>query len=210
MKRSIAFILNSLLIIFECIGLILAFRENGPALFVFYTQLSNIVLLAAAAVYVYNELTDGRSNSSVPKEITYFKYIGTSLVTVTLLVVIFVLVPFAIPSGKKVVMHVLFGNASLYHHVICPILALISFLGFEEKVDLTLRQNVFAVIPTLTYAVVLVILNLLRVVTGPYPFLMVYDQPVYMSFVWAAIILGIAFLIALVLRKCKKQKRSVS
>jgi len=35
------------------------------------------------------------------------------------------------------------------------------------------------------YAVVIVICNILRIIEGPYPFLRVYDQPIYMTILYA-------------------------
>ena len=39
----------------------------------------------------------------------------------------------------------------------------------------------------------------MRVVEGPYPFLRVYEQPVYMSIIWVIVILGSAYGIAFLL-----------
>ena len=46
---------------------------------------------------------------------------------------------------------------------------------------------------TIAYAIVFITLNILKVYEGPYPFLMVYKQPVYMSIVWFILIVGGAF-----------------
>ena len=54
-------------------------------------------------------------------------------------------------------------------------------------------------LPTLIYALILMALNLMRVVEGPYPFLRVYEQPVYMSIIWVIVILGSAYGIAFLL-----------
>ena len=51
-------------------------------------------------------------------------------------------------------------------------------------------------IPTVIYAVVVVILNILKLLEGPYPFLYVYKQPWYISLVWAVGIVGANLLCA--------------
>ena len=63
-----------------------------------------------------------------------------------------------------------------------------------------------ALLPTLVYALVLVILNLAKLVDGPYPFLKVYQQPVYMSCIWVLAILGGAYLIAALLARMLNRK----
>ena len=62
------------------------------------------------------------------------------------------------------------------------------------------HHTALAMVPTLLYGVVAIILNVLRVWHGPYPFLYVYEQPVWLTAVWVVVILGAAFLIALLLR----------
>ena len=73
------------------------------------------------------------------------------------------------------------------------------FLKKEPHLDA--KSAFTATIPTLIYAIVLIILNILGVVDGPYPFLRVMNQPVYMSFVWFIVIVGGAFFLALLLQK---------
>ena len=65
-------------------------------------------------------------------------------------------------------------------------------------------------IPPVLYAAVIVTLNLTRTVRGPYPFLLVYEQPVWASLLWAGVILGTAWLIALLLVLVKRGRRSSS
>ena len=44
-------------------------------------------------------------------------------------------------------------------------------------------------------------LNVLCLVEGPYPFLMVYNQPILQSILWIIIIYAITYAIALILKK---------
>ena len=85
-------------------------------------------------------------------------------------------------------------------HIICPVLAAVSFFALEGWAPFPKRDIVKALIPTLAYALVAVILNILRVIEDPYPFLMVYAQPWYMSVLWCVVILGIAAILALSVR----------
>lgn len=56
--------------------------------------------------------------------------------------------------------------------------------------------ELIALAPTLAYALAAILLNLCRIIEGPYPFLMVYAQPWYASVMWCIVILGIAGLLA--------------
>jgi len=60
-------------------------------------------------------------------------------------------------------------------------------------------------IPTIIYAIISIILNILKVMDGPYLFLHVYNQPIYASVLWIIGILGGAYLIALGIKEIKKE-----
>ena len=95
----------------------------------------------------------------------------------------------------------------LYTHTLCPLIAFFAFEIFAPK-KFGWRDVWMATGLTLVYGVVIVVLNILRVIEGPYPFLMVYKQPVVMSVVWIAVIVGGAYAVAwgLIVRKLRKAK----
>ena len=64
---------------------------------------------------------------------------------------------------------------------------------FESHNIKGLKDNFRAIYFTLIYAAIFITLNILKVYEGPYPFLMVYKQPVYMSIIWFILIVGGAF-----------------
>lgn len=96
--------------------------------------------------------------------------------------------------------YLLFRNELLYHHLLCPILSIITFIYFDDIKNYTKLDNLLASLVTLIYGIVLIILNILKIVDGPYPFLQVYKQPAIVSIIWAVTILSITYLIALILR----------
>lgn len=69
----------------------------------------------------------------------------------------------------------------------------ISFIFFEKHDIKGFKDNFRAIYFTIAYAVVFIILNILKVYDGPYPFLQVYNQPIYMSVIWFIVIVGGAF-----------------
>jgi len=80
-------ILNIIIIILECIGLYNCL-ELGTKMFLLYTVLSNIILLISSIYYVYTKLRNKNIKNAI-----IFRYISTICTTLTLLVVIFILVP---------------------------------------------------------------------------------------------------------------------
>ena len=90
-----------------------------------------------------------------------------------------------------------------YHHTLCPILAIISYIFFENN-KIKKKDIPYTMIFTITYTIILIICNILHIIEGPYPFLLIYKQPVYMSILWILIIDGGAYLLSKGLYIAKK------
>ena len=194
-KRSISLILNILIIVFELIGFILTLNNNGRIGIEYYTEDSNIIALITSILFVTYLLF----NKKIPYYLRFLKYVSTISLTVTFLVVIFILAPmYNFNYG-----FLLFSNELLFHHLLCPILCIISFLFFDNLKSYTILDNIYSTLVTLLYGVIIITLNIIKIVDGPYPFLKIYNQPVYITFIWALLILGITYIIAHILRKIK-------
>ena len=116
---------------------------------------------------------------------------------VTFIVVMTVLLPIYMMSGYGTAG--MFSGWNLFFHVIAPLLSLFSFWFLEDHEDLPRWSTFAAVIPTVIYAVVLIIMNIKGYVEGPYPFLMVRRQSAAASVLWCAAILAGNLLLALII-----------
>ena len=199
-RLKISLVINILIFIFEIIGGYLYFVRSGWSFIQFYTEDSNTLTMFAClilAVYEYQLLHQKRDQ--IPGWVIWLKYLSTIGLTLTFLVVIFVLIPIQ-GIGEKAIHFMLLDGSMLYHHLICPILTFISFLWLDPLGKLTRKDTALSLVPTIIYAGIMLVLNILRIEDGPYPFLRVYEQPFFMSCIWFAAILGGAYLIAFVLR----------
>ncbi len=201
-KRSAcrSFLPDIAVVLLGAVGTALHFRQFGWAMFQFYTLDSNLFLLAACAVQAWygGAILLGKRRF-VPSWVRLTKYLAVCTVMVTFFVVLFVLVPLS--GGFPVLPYYLFHGAMLYHHTLCPLLGALSFV-FADRVSLPDRRvTLWATIPTVLYAAVAIALNIARVLHGPYPFLLVYEQPVWMSALWCAAILALAWGLALLVWK---------
>ena len=111
-------IVNCAVIILEIIGLWISVSDRKREIFVYYTQLSNIITLIASVVLV--------STGSTEVSVT-LRYLSSCMLTMTFLITLFVLVPMG--AGFKRMM--LSGNG-LYHHTLCPVLSAASYIMLEE------------------------------------------------------------------------------
>ena len=196
-KRYIAaMLLHAVLLVLECIAF-----WPWPILreLRYYTQLSNLLELFVSAAFVAEGVFRLRKGETQPSAcLRVLSYAATCVLTVTMLIVIFVLSPMRGTGGLK---HLMLYQEMLYMHFLCPVIALVSFFCFERTPQLTNRHLFFAMLPTLLYAAVTITLNVLNVMHGPYPFLYVHEQSVFMSCVWFTVVVGGAFLITWGLKK---------
>lgn len=198
-KLVISSILNVLLFSFEIVGNVLCFSTNKFGALQYYTVLSNLFAQIASAIYLFFLIKKIRNADFViPKFAQMIKYLSTCCLAITFTIVIFVLIPM---NGKDSLIGFLFRKDAKYLHVICPLLAIISFIFFENNELLPDNAQLFSIIPTAVYGIIVFILNALEKMHGPYKFLFIHEQPVYMTIIWFIVIFGIAYLIGLGLKK---------
>ncbi len=193
-KRRIASVVCNLAIVaMELAGLRLSIRMHGWGLFRFYTQDSNLFAMVACALLAACELRAlGNGAKPVPPWAQTLKLAASNCLAVTFVVVLLVLAPQE-PGGYAVM---LLSGSMLYDHLLCPLLALASFIFLETDALPGRRPVWWAFFPTLLYAVVAVALNLASVLDGPYPFLRIREQSLSQSVFWFTLILGGAYLLA--------------
>ena len=196
-KQSIFLItavaINFAIFVLEVVGIFLSAFAYGWGLFVYYTQLSNIfALLVSASFVAYGICVIVSKSYIIPLWLKLLRFMVTCCLAVTMIVVFVVLIPMIGEGGFRLMVLV---NATPYHHLICPLLSIISFIFFELKPELNIKHTLVALVPTIIYGLVMFLLNLLRTIEGPYPFLLVYNQPWFMTIVWAIAIFGLAYTI---------------
>lgn len=170
------FIANILVIILVTIGIAVS-RRHSLILLIFYTQLSNMVALISSVAYLIN--------SGSELTIT-LRYLSTVMLTMTVLITLFVLVP----SGAGFADMMLSGNG-LYHHTLVPLISITSYFMWEQHSS---RWYV-PVIVTMIYGFVMLCLNYAKVIEGPYPFFRVYEQSKKASVLW---MIGLTAFISLI------------
>ncbi len=116
----------------------------------FFTALSNLFCAAASLAVAVCRLA-----GNAPDAVLILKYVGTCAVTVTMLTVLLFLGP---TIGYKP----LFTGPDLWLHLICPVLAIISFLLWD-KPDMPFAAVLLGMLPVPLYGLV----YLYRVLRAP-------------------------------------------
>ena len=158
--KHINIIINLLIIILEIIGFVLVFKELGITSLEYYTEDSNLLLLLSSIII----LIYISKNKELPLWFKSFRYIAIVSTTLTLIIVLTVL-SWTTDLGLY---YLLFHESMLYHHTLCPVLAILSFVFVERYDNLHTIHGLYF---TVVYGIIMIILNALKIVEGPYPFL---------------------------------------
>ena len=194
LRRKISILLNLMIVLFELFGFFITYQvKNTFITYEYYTDLSNLLLLIVCAIFLLYLVL----RKKVPRWLEILKYSSTICLTLTFLVVVFILCPM---NGFNYGF-MLFYKSLLFQHFLCPILSVLTFLCFDEIKITTAKENFYGILLTVIYGIVIMFLNILRYVEGPYPFLLVYEQPVWQSVGWIIILLSLTYFIGFIIRK---------
>ncbi len=195
MKKLVSPVLNLISAATGLAGIVTHFIMYGWPMMKYYTLLSNIFAIVAcfATAWFGFCVLFGKTQSH-PRWARALKYLATCTVTMTFLVVVFVLGPMiGLPEGWSTL---LFSKYMIQHHLICPVLCIVTLLFFDPKPEPKPPLHAMALIFTALYGAAAIILNAAGILDGPYPFLRVNAQPLWMSVLWFIILFGIAWLIS--------------
>lgn len=176
--------LDIAIVVCEIIGAAITAGIHGLGVFQYFTENSNFFALFACACEAICITRFLRRGTPIPRWSRILKYIAVCCLMMTFLVVFLVLIPWAYSAGYDGIKMLLMAGAQPFMHAICPLLAFISFVFLET--DLPLKRSIIwlGAAPVFLYGAVSTTLNVLRVMVGPYPFLFVYQQPIWASVLW--------------------------
>lgn len=113
-------------------------KSSFGAVMKYFTTLSNVFCAAACLCVAAWRLT-----GSVPRAVLVLKYLGTASVTVTMLTVLFFLMP---QYGPKA----LLTGPDLWLHLLCPLAALISYFAWDRP-EMPFACVFLGTVPVLLY-----------------------------------------------------------
>ena len=193
LQKFLSILANLAIVGMELRAIPLSWDGVHAQMFLFYTELSNLFAMGVCFVTALCQLRALLTGGEMPAWVRTLKYTVTCCLMLTFLTVVFFLAPMYGPDGHYVM---LLTSSMLYNHFLNPVTALLSFVLLERAPALPRRAVGRAMIPTLVYGGIMLAANVAKVYKGPYPFLYVYEQPLWTSCMWVVVILGGALLIA--------------
>ena len=126
-------------------------EAGGWVSFRYFTMLSNVLAaIAAALVAAFDAKALISDEEKLPRWVLILKYAGTVAVTLTFVTVVVFLGPMVEAMGHGYFK--LFQNENFFLHFLSPILAIISFVCFEQIENFKFTETLYGVIPTVLYS----------------------------------------------------------
>ena len=187
-RRVLSIVLNLAVVLMEPVAIRMSWEAVGNQTFTFYTENSNIFSAVICLLVVLTQLRGLVTGRPLPRWVKTLKFIAACCLTMTFLTVVLVLAPYYPEQGG--VVFLLTESSMLYHHLLNPLCVFVSFVFLERDPKLPARCIPLALVPTVLYGSVALWANIRRLIVGPYPFLMVYEQTPAQSVLWCAVILA--------------------
>lgn len=162
---------NILLIVLAGLGLYFSIVDKNA--FLYYSDNAGMFALSSSIIYVIVVLTKKEPNFLS----LALRYVSTTCLVLTLVGTFYV----ATTTGENYLDSFIKGS-HLFNNLLCPIVSSISFTMFEGDRRLNKKKTIwYALIPTVIYGVIMLVCNVSNTFTGPYPFMMINDNPVYIT-----------------------------
>lgn len=211
-KLRMALFVHVIIVILEMMVINYMVAVNGMELFKYYTDDSNLLCLITSAIFVLFMLpavSKGRTSGfvstymmqhykgsvKIPEWLTMLRFVTTCCLTLTCIVVLTVLGP------KDGYAYQLLSGMHPFDHLGVPAASMLSFLFLENERPLPKAAPYVSAGLTIIYAIVIIVLNSIGVVDGPYFFLRIREQSLLMTFIWSVLILGGDFLLSWLIMK---------
>ena len=161
-KIIISMILNIIIVLFVLFAGIIMFTGirfmHGPEvtlecsnieMFKFFTVDSNILMAIASLVFIIYEIKLLKKKiKKIPRRVYLLKYVGTSAVSLTFLVV-FLYLGWIAENG----LFSLLKNSNLFLHLLVPVISVIAFIFFEKNNELKFKDAFFGLLPMEIYGI---------------------------------------------------------
>ena len=198
MKKNKKLIINILFILSESISIILTCHKMHKFQFEYYTLDSNLFAFIIGCIYVLYL----NRKKKIPRWLQLTRMMTLMSLILTFLVSLFILLPTYNFNFKF-----MFLGINFFLHLFCPLLLLYIYIFLDKKEKLSKKDLLICLIPTIIYAITLIILNSLKLVDGPYFFLKVNEQSPIISVLWLIFLLLFIYIIGFTINMISHKKK---
>ena len=172
-NNKLALASNIVLIVLAGLGLYFSIVDKNA--FLYYSDNAGMFALSSSIIYVIVVLAKKEPNFLC----LALRYVSSACLVLTLVGTFYV----ATTTGENYLDSFIKGS-HLFNNLLCPIVSFVSFTMFEGDRRLNKKKTIwYALIPTVIYGIIMLVCNVSNTFTGPYSFMMINDNPVYVTVV---------------------------
>ena len=172
-NNKLALASNIVLIVLAGLGLYFSIVDKNA--FLYYSDNAGMFALSSSIIYVIIVLAKKEPNFLC----LALRYVSSACLVLTLVGTFYV----ATTTGENYLDSFIKGS-HLFNNLLCPIVSFVSFTMFEGDRRLNKKKTIwYALIPTVIYGIIMLVCNVSNTFTGPYSFMMINDNPVYVTVV---------------------------
>lgn len=170
-NNKLALASNIVLIVLAGLGLYFSIVDKNA--FLYYSDNAGMFALISSIIYAIVILTKKEPN---------FLSLALRYVSTTCLVLTFVGTFYVATTTGENYLDSFIKGSHLFNNLLCPIVSFVSFTMFEGDRRLNKKKTIwYALIPTVIYGIIMLVCNVTNAFTGPYSFMMINDNPVYLT-----------------------------
>lgn len=147
----------------------------------YYTNIGNTLLMVGSILCLINDIRELKGLNTI-RLFTVFKFTGV-IAGLVIFVTIYIII---IMTGDLNYGFAVLGNSWLFMHTLCPIFGCLSFILFDNKLNLKKLDIIYPVLYTFLYIVMISIINFAG---GRVPYASDLEEPVNVPF-WFILALG--------------------
>ena len=197
MKRyRLSLVSNLILLLLEICGFILLSNGSNSFSLLLYTEDSNLLCALTSILFIFTYIFN--NNHTLVRITKIMRYVVTLGLTLTFLVAMFILPKLTSYN----VFEMMINNEFLFFHTLCPLVSTMSFLFFEDY-SVTSFESRLVPLATVIYGAIVLLLNIFKLIEGPYPFFMLYNNGVWYTTIYMIIITSSCYLMSFLLGKMK-------
>ena len=138
-------------IVVGCLFSLIDSYNNDNNRFIYFTNISNLLVgLISLANVIFLSLSIAKNKIYVRPVFSLIKVIALSMTTLTFFIVLFVIGPLD-GYAKN------YTGRNFFTHLVVPVLALISYLFFEEKLQSKWKTSILILIPLVIYSILYIV-----------------------------------------------------
>jgi len=122
--------------------------------FKWFTTDSNVIMLIISIISIVFILLKANGKiKKLPQWLKIVRLIGTAMLVLTMMVIFGFTIGSTFMPQVEMTLKGLYMGSNAFHHVVCPVVAIVAYLLFDDAKDIPLKKTLYSLIPVIAYGI---------------------------------------------------------